>query len=144
MPETDDKELIKQHFLSAVNNHLVNKLGRPELASRLGDNIVAFNKITDNSFRHSILKKKMGPLHNYLRERFGVSLVISDKLEESFLNGSKTRDGGRGILNSIERLLINPLSRFVFDHTHQLRKGRTIHATVKNDHAHFEIKESTL
>ncbi len=144
MPQTDDKELIKQHFLAAVENHFVNQLQRPELLNRLGDNIVAFNKITDNSFRHSILRKKTAPLHNYLRERFGVALVISNGLEESFLNGSKTRDGGRGILNSMERLLINPLSRFVFDHMHQLRKGRSIYANLNNETIHFEIKENTL
>ncbi|MDD5459634.1 MAG: AAA family ATPase, partial [Phycisphaerae bacterium] len=68
MPETNDKELIKQHFLSAVEEHFVRQLNRPELLNRLGDNIVTFNKITDNSFRSSILQKKMAPMHNSLRE----------------------------------------------------------------------------
>ena len=141
MPETDDKELIKQHFLKAVEQHFVQELKRPELLNRLGDNIVVFNKITDNTFRKSILDKKLAPLHNYLKERFGVGLIISQQLQENFINSAKTRDGGRGILNSTERLLINPLSRFAFDHMHQLRKGRTIQACLNNDNIHFEIKD---
>jgi len=144
MPETDDKELIKQHFLKAVEEHFIQQLNRPELLNRLGDNIVVFNKITDNSFRKSILDKKLAPLHNYLKERFGVGLSISQELQENFLNSAKTRDGGRGILNSTERLLINPLSRFAFDHMHQLRKGRTIHACLNNSNIHFEIKDTAL
>jgi ATP-dependent Clp protease ATP-binding subunit ClpA len=142
MPETDDKELIKQHFLRAVEEHFIRQLNRPELLNRLGDNIVVFNKITDNTFRKSILDKKLAPLHNYLKERFGVGLSISQELQEKFLNSAKTRDGGRGILNSTERLLINPLSRFTFDHLHQLRKGRTIHASFNNNSIHFEIKDT--
>jgi len=142
MPETDDKELIKQHFLKAVEEHFVQQLNRPELLNRLGDNIVVFNKITDNSYRKSILDKKLAPLHNYLKERFGVGLSISQGLQEKFLDSAKTRDGGRGILNSTERLLINPLSRFTFDHMHQLRKGRTIYAHSDNNNIHFEIKDT--
>jgi len=144
MPETNDKELIKQHFLRAVEEHFVQKLNRPELLNRLGDNIVVFNKITESSFRKSILDKKLAPLHNYLKERFGVGLSISEELQEQFLDSAKTRDGGRGILNSTERLLINPLSRFTFDHMHQLRKGRTIHACLNNETIHFEIKDTAL
>jgi len=142
MPETDDKELIRQHFLRAVEEHFVRQLNRPELLNRLGDNIVVFNKITDNTFRKSILDRKLAPLHNYLKERFGVGLSISQELQEKFLNSAKIRDGGRGILNSTERLLINPLSRFAFDHMHQLRKGRAIHACLNNDSIHFEIKDN--
>jgi len=90
------------------------------------------------------LDKKLTPLHNYLKERFGVGLSISQQLQENFINSAKTRDGGRGILNSTERLLINPLSRFAFEHMHQLRKGRTIYASFKNDNINFEIKDIAL
>lgn len=142
MPDSDDKEVIKQHFISAVSEHF-DQLKRPEILNRLGDNIVSFNKITDNSFRKSILKKKAGPLEAHLRERFGVSIKICDDAHESFLNGSNSNHGGRGLLNSMERMLINPLSRFVFDHMHQLRKGRQIAVSIKNDNINFEIQEQS-
>jgi ATP-dependent Clp protease ATP-binding subunit ClpA len=141
MPDTDDCCAIKGHFISAVENHFVNTLNRPEILNRLGDNIVCFNKISDNSFRKSILKKKLSPLEAHLKERFGVTIKVCESAYESFLNSAKTRDGGRGLLNSMERMLINPLSRFVFDHMHQLRRGRHVFATIKDNNIHFEIKE---
>lgn len=143
MPDSDDRGVIKKHFVSAVEDHFVNTLARPEILNRLGDNIVCFNKITDNSFRNSILKKKLAPLENHLKERFSVSIKICEKAHESFLNGSKTADGGRGLLNSLERMLINPLSRFIFDHIHQLRRGRHIYTSIENNNIHFEIREDS-
>jgi len=71
-------------------------------------------------------------LKQVIKEK-GIELISYNELQEKFLNSAKTRDGGRGILNSTERLLINPLSRFAFDHMHQLRKGRTIHASFNNN-----------
>ncbi|MHB9071262.1 MAG: AAA family ATPase [Sedimentisphaerales bacterium] len=143
MPHTDDKDIIRQHFLSAVEGHFVNTLGRQEILNRLGNNIVVFQQITEQSFRHAILKKQMAPLHNKLKERFGVNLSISDDLNKSFLENAKVRDGGRGIGNSLEMRLINRLSRFAFNHLHQLRKGRTIHASIQNNEIHLEIQEDS-
>jgi len=143
MPQTDDPEQIREHFLQAVENHFVNELKRPELLNRLGDNIVVFNKITDRSFRLSILDRKLAPLKSYLRERFGVNLHLSEETANGFLNGSKAEHGGRGLLNIVERQLINPLARFLFERTHQLRRGRTINVTFENNHVHFELQEGT-
>lgn len=143
MPDTDDSEEIKRHFLAAVEDHFINTLNRPEILNRLGDNIVSFNKITDNSFRRTILKKKLSPLETHLSERFGVAIEVSENAHDNFLSGAKTKDGGRGLLNSLERLLINPLSRFIFDHLHQLRRGRTIFVSVEEDNIHFELQEGS-
>ena len=143
MPNTDDPEEIKRHFITAVEEHFINTLNRPEILNRLGDNIVSFNKITDSSFRRTILKKKLSPLETHLRERFGVAIEVSENAHDSFLSGAKTKDGGRGLLNSLERLLINPLSRFIFDHLHQLRRGRTIFVSVEDDNIHFELQEGS-
>ena len=143
IPNTDDPQEIKQHFLSAVEEHFINNLNRPEILNRLGDNIISFNKITDSSFRGAILKKKLTPLKTHLMERFGVTIQVPENAHEIFLSGAKTKDGGRGLLNSLERLLINPLSRFVFDHTHQLRRGRTIFVSVENKNIQFELQEDS-
>ena len=37
----------RKQFISEVKNHFVRELGRPELLNRIGDNIVAFNFISD-------------------------------------------------------------------------------------------------
>jgi hypothetical protein len=40
-------------------------------------------------------------------------------------------------------MLIYPLSRFMFDHMHQLRRGRTITVTVKDGVTQFNLQEET-
>ena len=76
--------MLGQHFLRAVENHFVNELKRPELLNRLGDNIVVFNRITDKSFRRSILDRKLSPLKSYLKERFGVNIHLAEETANSF------------------------------------------------------------
>lgn len=141
MPATDNSEVIQQHFLRAVAAHFVHELKRPELLNRLGQNIVVFNKITDLGFRGSILERKLTPLKNYLKERFGVNVQLSEDVKARFLNDAKAEDGGRGLLNVVEHELINPMARFLFDRVHQLRRGRTIAVSSENDQVHFELQE---
>ena len=143
IPDTDDPELIRQHFLQAVRQHFVKELKRPELLNRLGDNIVVFSKITDGNFRRSILQKKLQPLHKYLRERFGVTLQLSSEVQDHFIDSSKSEDGGRGVLNVLERQLINPLARFAFERLHQLRRGRTLVVALHEKQVHFDLQEDT-
>ena len=141
MPQTDDPEAVQQHFLRAVEDHFVRELKRPELLNRLGDNIVVFNKITDEGFRRSILERKLSPVEDYLRERFGVRIRLTEQSKDHFLNASKAEHGGRGLLNVVERELINPLARFLFEKMHQLRQGRTIHVTLEDNQVHFDLQE---
>ncbi len=143
MPQSDDSEVIKQHFLQSVKSHFVHDLDRAELLNRLGENVVVFNKITDLSFRESILTRKLRPLKSYLEERFGVQLQLSEEAQTRFLSGAKPEDGGRGLLNVVEHELINPMARFLFDRMHQLRRGRTIIVTNKNNQVQFELQEDT-
>jgi len=143
IPQTDEPEVIKQYFLQAVEHHFVRELKRPELLNRLGDNIVVFNKITDDGFRRSILERKLLPVHNYLRERFGINIHLSQDIGNHFLKSSKAEHGGRGILNVLERKLINPLARFLFGRMHQLRRGRMVNVSMENNQIHFELQEDS-
>jgi hypothetical protein len=141
MPQTDDPEVIQQHFRQAVAAHFVHELKRPELLNRLGENIVVFNKITDVGFRGSILERKLSPLKSYLKERFGVEVQLSPEVKNRFLTGAKAEDGGRGLLNVVEHELINPMARFLFDRMHQLRRGRTIVVTHGNNQVQSDLRE---
>ena len=141
MPQTDDAELIRNHFIAAVENHFVRELNRPELLNRLGDNVVVFDKITNDGFRKAILTRKLEPLATYLGERFGVKLNLSEEVEDRFLKNSRSEHGGRGILNIMERHLINPLARFLFHRKHQLRSGRTVQVTWEAEGPAFDLLE---
>jgi len=143
MPQSDDLAEIQRHFMASVEEHFVSTLSRPELLNRIGDNIITFNPITGNDIRRPILEKKLIPLQNYIRERFGVQIHLSAEAQELYLENAKSQHGGCGVLNAVERMLINPLSRFMFDHMHQLRRGRTIAVTVKDGVTQFDLQEET-
>lgn len=141
MPATDDPEAVRSHFVHAVEDHFIRKLGRPELLNRLGDNIVVFQPIHDDGVRRAILERKIAPLRGYLRERFGVELRVARELEDRYLQAARAEHGGRGVVNALERDLLNPLARFLFGHRHQLRRGRVVSAASSSGEVAFELLE---
>lgn len=121
MPQTDNLAEIQRHFMVSVEDHFVNELNRPELLNRIGDNIIVFNPIISNNVRRPILQKKLIPVQNYIRERFGAKVHLSEEAQDRYIDNAKAQHGGRGVLNALERMFINPLACFMFDHLHQLR-----------------------
>lgn len=125
-PDLPERENEK-YFIGEVKKHFVETMGRPELLNRIGDNIVAFNFIYDTGVFTKIAKIKFDNIKNFMHERYHVDLKF-EKEEEAFKAiASKTdlRNGGRGLLNVMETLIVNPLSEFVFENIDSLT-GRTI------------------
>ena len=131
----------ERHFRSAVESHFVQKLGRPELLNRLGDNIVVFQPIHDDGMRRDILRKKLSPLCEHLRERWGVRLEVSEEVTSKLIAEARMDHGGRGLLNSVERQLLNPLARFLFSHHAKLRQGRLVVVGLLDSSIDFELRD---
>jgi hypothetical protein len=131
----------ERHFRSAVEQHFVQVLGRPELLNRLGDNIVVFQPIDDQAMRRGILLKKLQPLEEHLRERWGVGLELPEVVVQRLVTVARTDHGGRGLLNAVERALINPLARFLFEHHAKLRRGRTVVVTLEDKLIDFQLRD---
>ncbi len=142
VPETTDPAVVQTHFVRAVEDHFVRELKRPELLNRLGDNIAVFQPIASDAIRRLILSKTLTPLGAHLQERYGVTLRIAPELEERYLRGARTEHGGRGLVNVLERDLLNPLAWFLFERKHQLRHGRIIAATPAGDSVAFDLQEA--
>ena len=127
--------------MRSVEEHFVSKLGRPELLNRFGDNIVVFDPITDEGVRRGILSRKLKPLRSYLEEKWGIGLSVSPEVEQRYLRSARAEHGGRGLLNTLERDLLNPLALFLFERKHQLQKGRLVEVTLANEALDFELKD---
>jgi len=129
-----DREKVVEEFMEAVSNHF-NKgppegLGRPELLNRFGDNIVVFDFIHDPTVRLAIMDSKLTGVRESLNEKFELSLTIEEEYTRSLVTKGKIGHGGRGLINVIERELINPMSLFIFANEHFIRaKPRTITVT---------------
>ena len=128
----DTDEANRKYFIGKVREHFIQVLQRPELLNRIGDNIVAFNFIKDDSVLVDIARLKFQPVIAFMKERYGVTLQFSDE-SAAFSAIAKSADkanGGRGISNIIESSVVNMLSDFVFRNMEMLY-GRTIRLTQR-------------
>ena len=107
---------VQTRVRSAIEDYFKLELGRPEILNRIGENIVVFDYIRKEA-ADLILKAQVNKIISKLREQKNIEIRIED-FAYSSLREAATADlsnGGRGIGNQVESLLINPLSRWLFD-----------------------------
>lgn len=132
--DLDPKE-VKKLFVEKVQDHFITKLGRPELLNRIGDNIVAFNFIDDPKVFTDIAKLKFRTIEDFIAERYGAKIVLEHEDDIFMAIGKKAgkQNGGRGLLNVMESVIINPLSEFIFERADFLRNRQIIIKPVNPD-----------
>jgi ATP-dependent Clp protease ATP-binding subunit ClpA len=109
-------EEICEKLMEEIHNFFKYSIVRPEILNRIGENIVVFDFIRPETAR-LIMEKMLNNIRFKLEEEKGISLRISDKVEEK-LYQEIVKDlsmGGRGIGNKLEVLFVNPLSRLLFE-----------------------------
>lgn len=119
---------VKKLFVEKVQDHFITKLGRPELLNRIGDNIVAFNFIDNPEVFMKIAKLKFKTIEEFVVERYGAKIVFENEDAIFTAIGKKAgkQNGGRGLLNVMESVIINPLSEFIFERSDMLRNRQVI------------------
>lgn len=109
-------EEVQKRVRQAIEDYFKLELGRPEILNRIGENIVVFDFIRPEVAKE-ILKAQVNKIIKNLMTEKRIDLSLSDiamgKLEERALGN--LANGGRGIGNIVESLLINPFSRYLFD-----------------------------
>lgn len=114
-PDMEYSEVQKK-VRQAIEDYFKLELGRPEILNRIGENIVVFDFIRPE-VAELILRSQIDKIVKNLEAEKRIQLVISDtafgKLMEKTLDN--LGNGGRGIGNIVESLLINTLSRYLFD-----------------------------
>ncbi|RDI24511.1 AAA family ATPase [Lentzea flaviverrucosa] len=124
-PKTRERELLvkpgmpyvelEKKVKGAIRDHFTTELGRPELLNRFGDNIVIFDFI-DPRTAGGIFGGQLGNVIRKVHAELGVEVELSPAGLQQ-LQGMCTADpdnGGRGIGNQLESVLINPLARLLF------------------------------
>lgn len=107
---------VAKRVRSAIDEYFKLELGRPEILNRIGENIVVFDYIRQEA-GEAILRAQVDKIIRNLREHKRVELTIQPEAYQA-LQDAALRDlsnGGRGVGNQVESLLINPLSRWLFD-----------------------------
>lgn len=114
-----DYEAVRTKVLAGVKHYFNDEIGRPELLNRIGNNILVFDFIRENSIE-PILKKQIRNIATNLWTEKHVRLTVADSAVNDLKEFAKADlpkgQGGRGIGNMVEEMLINPLARYMFDH----------------------------
>lgn len=109
-------EEVQAKVREGIEHYFKLELGRPEILNRIGENIVIFDFIR-KSVACEILDSQLQRICKNLKSDKNISLIISEKAHDTLLSSAigNLDNGGRGIGNIVESLLINLLSRYMFD-----------------------------
>ena len=101
----------------AIEDYFKLELGRPEILNRIGENIVVFDYIRPDVAK-LILRAQVDKIIRSMAVEKRIALTLSDDAMEVLTHEAlgNLQNGGRGIGNVVENLLINPLSAYTFDH----------------------------
>lgn len=135
------KDEIINEFKKKVQEHFIKQLKRPELLNRLGDNIIVFNHIKDNNFMKEIARGRLRTIEQFMKDRYGCKINISDedKVLDCIISSTNISNGGRGVLNSMKKVLTDELSEFVFEEKEELVSGSIIEVRIINDRIKYEL-----
>ena len=111
-----DYPTLRRTIHGAISDYFKLELGRPELLNRIGENIIVFDYIRPDTAA-AILDAQLEKISRRLSEERRIELNIADEARDTLLLASQQNlsNGGRGIGNIVESMLINPLSRYLFD-----------------------------
>ena len=112
-------EELQAAVRSAVRDEFVNRLGRPELLGRLGgaQNIIVFDFLRD---LHGVTRKFLRNVAARCASNHNMQLNVNDDVVEHIASSARNDPealllGGRGLAQHLERILVLPLSDFIFD-----------------------------
>ena len=107
---------VQRKVREGIEHYFKLELGRPEILNRIGENIVVFDFIRED-VANEILTAQIERICSNLKVDKNICLVISDMAHEKLLKKAigNLDNGGRGIGNIVESMLVNPLSRYMFD-----------------------------
>ncbi|MCX8003955.1 MAG: AAA family ATPase [Burkholderiaceae bacterium] len=112
-------EQVQQHFRTAVRQHFVERLGRPELLNRIGSGIIAFDCLRPQHI-DAICEKFLARLAAEALRLHGVRLSFPNgsvvaAIHERMLQGDHLANGGRRVRMLVEDLVKRPLTRWLFE-----------------------------
>jgi len=105
------------HFRVAVRDYFVNRLGRPEILNRIGeDNILVFRFLSDGDAKSQIIEQQIENMRRGLRERHPVDIHCTPSYRRLLMAHPSgfNRNGARGVRNLLNRYILNRLATDLF------------------------------
>ena len=112
----DPYEVVETKVRTAIEDHFKFRLSRPEILNRIGDNIVVFNFIRPESAKQilgGMIANVVARVKTEHKLDLSISIEAMGQIDSWCLKDLS--NGGRGIGNRLESILVNPLSRALFE-----------------------------
>ncbi len=105
-------EQYRSLILSGIDDYFNNELRRPEIKNRIGENFVVFEFISKDVAK-KIADGQISKIKKRLLEDRNIRLEITEEAMNSLYEkvSANVENGGRGVGNTLEQYLINPLAR---------------------------------
>jgi ATP-dependent Clp protease ATP-binding subunit ClpA len=107
---------VRAKIVKGIEAYFKHFLGRPELLNRIGQNIVVFDFVREQTMRQILDRKVFSSIHDQIKELWNLDVVFADSVTDTMmsLGGNDVASGGRGIGNLAEISILNPLARIIF------------------------------
>lgn len=131
-------EQVKEHFQGEVQWYFASRIGRAELLSRLGDNIVVFDLVRPEFIR-PIGEKLLSQLQEAALDKYRLNLEFQESIFEllnrKMAEGNNLLLGGRRIKTELETLVERPLNHWIFYNFEDMNQlaGRTLALGITSD-----------
>lgn len=110
--QNDSYETIKENVMINIKNYFEKELSRPEILNRFGNNFVIFDYIREDAI-DVIVRSKISKIIKNLKNIHNVTVEV-DAAVIDYIKAASVKMlefGGRGIVNLLEDVLVNPLSK---------------------------------
>ncbi len=142
-------EQVKDHFQKEVQWYFTSRIGRAELLSRLGDNIVVFDLLRPDFVRR-IGEKFLRQLQEAALDKYRLNLEFQESifqvLSRKMAEGDNLLLGGRRIKTVLETLVERPLNRWIFENFPDMSQlaGRTLTLGITGDGEDEKLEVSQI
>lgn len=139
----DPYEEVERKIRTAIEDHFKFRLSRPEILNRIGDNIVVFNFIGADSAKQildGMIANVVSRVKTEHKLDLGISPVALEKITSWCLKD--LANGGRGIGNRLESILVNPLSRALFEGESREAGSKAVVEEVTETNRVFSVRLS--
>lgn len=137
--QNDSYETIKENVMINIKNYFEKELSRPEILNRFGNNFIIFDYIREDAI-DTIVRSKISKIISNLKNIHNVTVEIDNVVIEHIKTSSVNmlEFGGRGIVNLIEDVLVNPLSKIFVKIGNIDGKSIRITGVSENDELQYE------
>jgi energy-coupling factor transporter ATP-binding protein EcfA2 len=127
-------EDVERRLREEFEDFFDNRISRPELRNRFGDNFVVMNFIPPEIVP-GIVAKALDSVACRVRDVHGLTLEFSEEARRQLITAAVERldHGGRGVGNVVEMMVVNPLARELFGRPRQDGGKLVVRALVADD-----------